>query len=83
MTYYLTEYLERRNAFAKIFGGHIINLKNINKTQIDNLMCDLENELSPENLTCDGELRGAKLVRKANALRAAYAELEALSKKIS
>jgi hypothetical protein len=46
-------------------------------------MDDLENDLSPENLTCDGELRGAKLVQKANKLKAAYSELQTLSYKVA
>jgi len=80
---YLNQYIERRNAFAKIFGKPAINLKSITKAQIESLMDDLEGELSPENLTCDGELRGAILVRKANSLKGAYSELETLYKKFA
>jgi len=32
----------------------------------------IENEMSPENLSCDGELRGAALKRKSVELQAAY-----------
>lgn len=38
----------------------------------------LASSLSPENLTCDGELRGAKLRAKANMLNKAKAELVAM-----
>ena len=38
----------------------------------------LATSLSPECLTCDGELRGAKLRARANLLHKAKAELEAL-----
>lgn len=38
----------------------------------------LEGALSPENLTCDGELRGAELAKKVRYLEAAMEELEAL-----
>ena len=38
--------------------------------------------LSPENLCCDGELRGAKLRAKANLLNAAKADLEAMGQKV-
>lgn len=81
--FYLKQYLERRNAFAKIFKKPTIDLQTITKTQIEALLNDLEDELSPENLTCDGELSGANLVRKANALKAAYSELESLKKKVA
>lgn len=80
---YLTEYLQTRNAFAKLFGTPPINLEKANKTQIESLMSELEDELSPENLTCDGELSGARLVRKANSLKAAYTELQAIYNKVA
>ena len=38
--------------------------------------------LSPENLCCDGELRGAKLRAKAKLLNQAKADLEALGQKV-
>ena len=38
--------------------------------------------LSPENLCCDGELRGAKLIQKAAMLNKAKADLEALGQKV-
>lgn len=38
----------------------------------------LASALSPESLTCDGELRGAKLQAKARMLNAAKAELAAM-----
>jgi len=38
--------------------------------------------LSPENLCCDGELRGAKLRAKSNMLNKAKADLEALGQKV-
>jgi hypothetical protein len=38
--------------------------------------------LSPESLTCDGELRGTKLLTKARMLNQAKADLEALGQKV-
>lgn len=38
--------------------------------------------LSPENLCCDGELRGAKLRAKATLLNNAKRDLEALGQKV-
>jgi hypothetical protein len=38
--------------------------------------------LSPENLCCDGELRGAKLRAKSNLLNKAKADLEAMGQKV-
>ena len=42
----------------------------------------LMSALSPENLCCDGELRGAKLRAKSNLLHKAKADLEALGQKV-
>ena len=38
-----------------------------------------EADLSPENLCCDGELRGAKLRAKSNMLNGAKADLQRLA----
>lgn len=51
------------------------NLTEQEKTTVAEL---LSTALSPESLTCDGELRGAKLQAKANRLHKAKTELEAM-----
>lgn len=40
------------------------------------VFADLANQLSPENLTCDGELSRAQVARNAKALRAAWQAAE-------
>ena len=42
----------------------------------------LLSDLSPEALTCDGELRGAKLLAKSRMLNQAKADLEAMGQKV-
>ena len=71
----LKAYVEARNSWAKIFGNQQYDLKNAADRQ--RLAECIDAELSPENLTCDGELsasqvraRYASLTRVAQELRA-------------
>jgi hypothetical protein len=72
----LTAYVDRKNSFAKIFGQKPLSLQNALHRQAiaDSIDCDL----SPENLTCDGELPRAEVNRRYKALGIAAQELKAL-----
>ena len=62
-------YFERALQIAKIFGqGDMVQPTLANA---DQWLERIENELSPENLTCDGELRGTGLRTKYRELKAA------------
>ena len=56
---------------------------NLSSIDIDCLLQDLDHELSPENLTCDGELFGVALNRKREMLESAMAELIAMQEEIA
>ncbi len=58
----LEQYLEQKNAWRKIFGERQLSLLSAKDRQA--LANSLDAELSPENLTCDGEVRGAALRQK-------------------
>lgn len=69
----LTTYLDRKNSFAAVFGRKPLSLQNASDRQ--RIAESIDSELSPENLTCDGELprsavqaRYNELVRAANEL---------------
>ena len=62
-----------------VFPEKIADLTADHKKQ---LASRLLSALSPENLCCDGELRGAKLRSKAIMLNTAKADLEALGQKV-
>lgn len=49
----IEQYVERMNAMAEIFGTKTVSLLNANDRQI--IARNLDGNLSPENLTCDGE----------------------------
>jgi hypothetical protein len=69
----LTSYLDRKNAFAKIFGGRELSLQNAadRKKIAEGIDC----ELSPENLTCDGELSRSQVQARRKQLTTAAREL--------
>lgn len=52
----LAKYVEERNFTARIFKKPILDAKALTPEDITQLSDQVENDLSPENLTCDGEL---------------------------
>ena len=75
-TSYLTQYVDHKNAFASIFKHPQLSLQNAQDRQRIAQM--LDGDLSPENLTCDGELSRAQVNRKYRELSGAAKELMAL-----
>lgn len=69
----LTTYLDRKNAFAKIIGKKELSLQNADdrKRIAQSIDCDL----SPENLTCDGELPRSQVQARYKQLTQAAKEL--------
>ena len=55
----LEQYVERKNSFGKLFGKRPLSL--LNKADRQSIANSIDAELSPENLTCDGELSGAQV----------------------
>lgn len=72
----LTTYVDRKNSFAKLFGKGQLSLQNSKDRQkiADSIDCDL----SPENLTCDGELPRSVVQTRYKELTAAAFELKRL-----
>jgi hypothetical protein len=69
----LTTYLDHKNAFAKILGRRELSLQNSQDRQaIANM---IGSELSPENLTCDGELSRSQV-------NARYRQLTSVAKQL-
>jgi len=60
----IEQYVERKNSFAKLFGSKELSLLNAKDRQA--IANSIDAELSPENLTCDGEL-SASQVRQRQA----------------
>ena len=72
----LKQYLDRKNAYATIFGAKQLSLQNATNRQkiADSIDCDL----SPENLTCDGELPRSLVQARYKELTNAARELKQL-----
>ena len=76
MNKYLTQYIEQRNRMRMLFNQPQIDPTNISPREARELLDSIENNLSPENLTCDGELRGEPLRAKTKMLHEARRALE-------
>jgi hypothetical protein len=72
----LEQYVEQKNSWGKIFGRAPLSLLNAKDRQ--SIADSLDADLSPENLTCDGEVRGAALQQKARYLNRCAAELASI-----
>ena len=72
----LTAYVDRKNAFADIFGQKHLSLQSAADRQL--IANSIDADLSPENLTCDGELKGSQVQARYKALREAAVQLTAL-----
>ena len=69
----IESYVERKNSWSKLFGNKPLSLLNAQDRQ--RIAESLDADLSPENLTCDGELRGAELRDKQRYLLRCVNEL--------
>ena len=66
----LQKYLDRKNQWNAIFGG---------KPLVNQRIADMiDGDLSPENLTCDGELPRSQVQTRYRQLTAAAQELRRL-----
>ena len=69
----LTQYVDRKNSFAKIFGNKELSLQNASDRK--RIAESIDSDLSPENLTCDGELPRSQVQARYKSLTAAAKEL--------
>jgi len=74
----LTTYVDNKNSFGLLFNSKFRQLslqKAEDRQRIANM---IDAELSPENLTCDGELSAAQVRARYNELMAVVKELQKL-----
>lgn len=72
----IEQYVERKNAFAKLFGNKELSLLNAKDRQT--IADSIDSELSPENLTCDGELSRSQVQQRYQFLTRAAQELKSI-----
>jgi hypothetical protein len=72
----LETYVNQKNKWGAIFGQKPLSLLNADDRQ--KIAEELDCELSPENLSCDGEISAAKIRKKFNYLHQCVAELRSI-----
>ena len=70
----IEQYVDQKNQWAGLFGGKKLSL--LNKQDRQRIADSLDADLSPENLTCDGELPRAEVQKRYNFLTRAAKELK-------
>lgn len=76
----LQAYVDQKNKWNAIFNGRQFELKTAKGRQ--QVADSLDAALSPENLTCDGELSRTEVNRRYKELMAAAIDLKALDPKV-
>ena len=76
---HLASYVEQKNWVRRMFNQPELAASNLSTGDVRDLLLSIEADLSPENLTCDGELRGARLRTRRAMLEGAQKELKRLS----
>lgn len=72
----IEQYVEQKNSWGKIFGRKPLSLLNAKDRQA--IANSLDADLSPENLSCDGEVRGSALQQKYRYLTRCAQELQSI-----
>jgi hypothetical protein len=76
----LTAYVDGKNRWNAILGGKTLSIQSASDRQSIANMIDAD--LSPENLTCDGELSRAEVNKRYKALQEAAVQLTALDPQV-
>lgn len=76
---HLTAYVAHQNFTRKLFKQPLLDVDNLSARDIRWLRDSIEGDLSPENLTCDGELSSTQVRKKYNMLMGAIKDLERLT----
>jgi len=58
----LEQYVAQKNSWGKLFGSKPLSLLNASDRQ--KIADSIDSDMSPENLTCDGELPRAEVSRR-------------------
>lgn len=69
----LTAYVERKNSWGRVFGSKPLSLSSARDRQA--IANSIDSDLSPENLTCDGELPASQVRARYTQLTQAAAQL--------
>ena len=73
------QYIADTNFYRVIMQKPVLDANDLSWDNVLDLLERLENDLSPENLTCDGEIPYAKLMPRMAYLNAVRDELDKIS----
>ena len=76
----IEKYVQQKNEWNSIFGNKKLSLQNTSDRQ--RIADMLESDLSPENMSCDGEIRGQALQQKFRFLSRAAKELLSIDRNL-
>jgi hypothetical protein len=72
----LNRYVKQKNEFNALFRGNYYDLRFEDDRQ--SIASSLESDLSPENLTCDGELPYVQVMARKRFLEKAQTQLRSM-----
>jgi hypothetical protein len=72
----IEQYVEQKNSWGKLFGNKPLSLLNAKDRQ--KIAESIDGDLSPENLTCDGELPRSQVQQRYQFLTRAAQELKSI-----
>ena len=77
----LEQYVERKNKMAALFGSKMYSLLRAEDRQ--SIANSIDADMSPENLTCDGELPRAEVARRVKFLSRCAEELLSIDSSVT
>ena len=73
----LTHYIDTKNYIRELFGDAKFDLACLSQADVEEIARNLDCDLSPENLHCDGEITVQEADRKYRFYSKVYEELNA------
>jgi hypothetical protein len=77
----IEQYVDQKNSWGALFGNKPLSLLNAKDRQT--VAESIDSDLSPENLTCDGELRGPAVQARYKMLTRAAQELASIDPSVT
>jgi hypothetical protein len=77
----LEQYVDQKNSWGKMFGSKPLSLLNAKDRQ--KIADSIDSDLSPENLTCDGELPRSQVQARFRMLTRAAQELQSIDSSVT
>jgi hypothetical protein len=77
----LEQYVDQKNSWGKLFGAKPLSL--LNSADRQRIADSIDADLSPENLTCDGELPRSQVQARYKFLTRAAKELQSIDANVT